>query len=462
MNNKPWLLLIISGLMLSAAIFPAEAQPAIPVQQAGGSDPPSQVVKLIFIHHSTGENWLMDGYGNLGAALAENNYFVSDTNYGWGPDGIGDRTDIPDWLEWFSSENTDVYFEALVRENGQNADYTRDLPDPGGENQIILFKSCFPNSDLEGSPDDPPSPEGWLTVGHAKYVYNQILDFFERHPERLFIVITAPPLSDSGNAANARAFNQWLVNDWLSENNYPYQNVAVFDFYNVLTGTDGHHTFQDGAEVHQLARKDTLHYPSGDDHPSQKGSRKATEEFVPLLNYFYSRWQLTNPPTLPPGTSQEEVDGQAPQAPPELGGLIDNFDGDAPAGSAGWEVFWDESTPTVIQCAVEQGSGVSGRGLRVDYQVAAYSWGTCGLFYDQPQDWSGAAGLVFSAQADPAGGILDVDLYAEGPEGRESYFSRVSIIPDMGENWVQVGLPWEEFRRVDWEAGAGFRPGFWF
>jgi hypothetical protein len=51
-------------------------------------------MRLIFIHHSTGENWLRDDYGELGKALSENNYFVSDTNYGWGPEGIGDRTDI--------------------------------------------------------------------------------------------------------------------------------------------------------------------------------------------------------------------------------------------------------------------------------------------------------------------------------------------------------------------------------
>ena len=50
------------------------------------TDPPAAPVKLVFIHHSTGENWLADGNGGLGIALRDNNYFVSDTNYGWGPD----------------------------------------------------------------------------------------------------------------------------------------------------------------------------------------------------------------------------------------------------------------------------------------------------------------------------------------------------------------------------------------
>ena len=192
-------------------------------------------MKLIFIHHSTGENWLTDGYGDLGRTLDENNYFVSDTNYGWGPEAIGDRTDIPNWTEWFASDNTPTFMDALFNETEQHSSYTRTLSDPGGENEIIMFKSCFPNSALEGSPNDPPGTYEELSVGGAKYVYNTILPFFASHPEKLFIVVTAPPLIDGTYGENARAFNQWLVNNWLRENNYSLDNVAVFDFYNILT-----------------------------------------------------------------------------------------------------------------------------------------------------------------------------------------------------------------------------------
>ena len=261
--------------------------------QVDDPNPPDHAVKLIFIHHSTGENWLRDDYGGLGQALADNNYFVSDTNYGWGPNSIGDRTDIPDWLEWFVSNNTPTYLDAVYNESAQNSSYTRLSDDPGGENQIVLFKSCFPNSALEGSPDDPPSAEGWLTVGHARYVYNEILQYFSAHPEKLFVVITAPPLQDSTYAENARAFNQWLMNEWLSENNYTLANVAVFDFYNVLTGPDNHHRYLDGQIEHVFEPgRNTSFYPSSsdDDHPSKRGSQKATGEFIPLLNIFFHRW----------------------------------------------------------------------------------------------------------------------------------------------------------------------------
>jgi len=36
----------------------------------------------------------------------------------------------------------------------------------------------------------------------------------------------------------------------LTENGYPYRNVAVFDFHAVLTGPNNHHRVLDGAAQH--------------------------------------------------------------------------------------------------------------------------------------------------------------------------------------------------------------------
>lgn len=245
---------------------------------------PSEPVKLIFIHHSCGENWLADGDGALGKALQDNKYFVSDTNYGWGPDSIGDQTDIGQLWLWFRGPESDKYLNALYSENGQNSAYSRLSMYPGGENEIIMFKSCFPNSALQGDPNDPVPPisenplrgqdssSQYHTVANAKGIYMDLLDYFKDRPDKLFIVITAPPLSDPTYGNNARAFNNWLKNEWLK--NYTQNNVYVFDFYNILANENN-----------------VLAYPSGDDHPNQHGNQLATKEFIPFINQAYKTWK---------------------------------------------------------------------------------------------------------------------------------------------------------------------------
>ncbi len=131
-------------------------------------------------------------------------------------------------------------------------------------------------------------------MSNAKAVYNEILTYFQTRQDKLFVVITAPPLmeseTDASRAANARAFTGWLVNDWLD--GYAHSNVAVFDYYNVLTAPDNHHRWYDGAVRHDVNTSSNFaYYPSGDSHPNSTGHRKATEEFVPLLNVFCNRWK---------------------------------------------------------------------------------------------------------------------------------------------------------------------------
>ncbi len=439
-------LFILIALLLTAAK---------PHLQTPDTSPPEQTVKLIFIHHSTGENWLTDGYGNLGRTLGENNYFVSDTNYGWGPDAIGDRTDIPNWTEWFASENTSTYMDALFNESEQHASYTRALSDPGGENVIIMFKSCFPNSALEGSPNDPPGDTEEMSVSGAKYVYNHILPYFASRPDKLFIVITAPPLSDSTYAENARAFNQWLLNDWLSENNYTLNNVAIFDFYNVLTSADAHHRINNGGIEHIIADSNTLHYPSGDDHPSESGSRKATEEFVPMLNYFYQRWKVDaplRPPPEPVSTSGAESQPEDSSAQSPSSSLIADFDSLTPYINA----YWDDTSSTRITCAPSTDIADSGSSsLKIDFDVTPGAWATCVLSFDSVQNWSNGRGLAFRIHAEQAGIPFDINVYTGVDDSRETYIDSASVPADSVDGWADVQIPWNEFHRADWEADAG-------
>lgn len=305
----------------------AEDTIAAPVESSPAAS--TQHLKLIFIHHSSGENWLADENGGLGIALRNAGYFVSDTNYDWGPvdpelgGPIGSYTDIGNWWNWFLGPRRDAYVQAVFTESAQHASYSRMDADPGGENQVVLFKSCFPNSGLAGSPNDPPKEgdnplQGQAagsedqTVGNAKAIYRDLLTFFAEHPDKLFVAITAPPLQEAETnpeqAANTRAFNRWLVEDWLRD--YPLKNVAVFDFYNVLTTNGGdpdhndagsaagnHHRLGGGAVeyVTDQGRDVSAYAYPGDSHPTAAGNQKATAEFVPLLNHFVANWLAAQP-----------------------------------------------------------------------------------------------------------------------------------------------------------------------
>jgi hypothetical protein len=458
--NLIWIVLLTTSLAFAPLPNPQNQEDNL------NPNPPDHVVRLVFVHHSTGENWLSDENGGLGIALGENNYFVSDTNYGWGPDSIGDRTDIPNWVEWFRGSNSDTILQALYNLNEQNAPYTRTLSEPGGgENEIIMFKSCFPNSDLSGSPDDSPTPGEDFTVGNAKYVYNEILKYFATRPDKLFVVITAPPLSDPNNAANARGFNEWLVNDWLAENNYPLNNVAVFDFYTILTGPDHHHRYVDGKIEHVYKKgANTGYYPSGggDDHPSRKGNLKATEEFLPMLNIFYNRWRTSQPhgsvateAPLVGSATEAPVDNTNPPDDPggqPAAGMIDNFEGD----DRGWNASWDEATTTTIQCGSQSASASEGQNaLQIDFSVAAGSWGTCGIFFDTPQNWSSMPGPRFDLQANKSDLSFNVDIFTGQPDARETYTSAAQSNSKATNSWVPVSMTWTDFLGVEWEANAG-------
>ena len=428
----------------------------------GEVPPPDHVVKLVFIHHSCGENWLTDGHGNLGRTLGENNYFVSDTNYGWGPHGIGDRTDILDWPEWFLGGQRDQILNALYNESGQNSSYTRSLSDPGGENEIIMFKSCFPNSDLEGSPDDPPSNDDWLTVGSAKRVYNDLLTYFVTRPDKLFVVITAPPVQDRANAANARAFNTWLVKDWLEENQYPYTNVVVWDFYNVLTDPDNHHRYIDGVIDYTTdAGGDVLYYPdNGDTHPAPEGNQKATAEFITMLNYYYNRWQGAEAPIgeVPTGdTAGEEAQEDTGTGSSDISqmpeGLIDSFEGEPPNGSYGWEAYFDPAPDTTFSCMQDPSTSYEGQqSLKIAYDIGPQSWGTCSLMYPAEQDWSSVDGVSFALASDQADSLVNLDIYTGPEDARASYVYRFSYSGNGPGDWTIMSVSWDQIQRVEWEA----------
>lgn len=252
---------------------------------------------LLFIHHSCGGQLLAapgpavgadciyqthpEG-GGLRSLLQASGYRVHEASYG---SAVGGKTDIFDWPPKFRGQ-----MDQVLTCDGQDT-----LFQDGRSNRVVMFKSCFPNNNFraEGSPPgDPAGPV--LTVWNAKAAYAALLPEFRKHPDVLFVCLTAPPLAFKthpqplwklvaktilGRPVNsrtitgplARQFNNWLAdrNGWLKD--YPLKNVAVFDLYGILTA----------------GKSDFLAFPTGagyDSHPSREGNQRAAAAFVPFLN----------------------------------------------------------------------------------------------------------------------------------------------------------------------------------
>lgn len=253
---------------------------------------------LLFIHHSCGGQLFADpgeavggesgsgerciyvshpNGGGLRKMLEAEGYSVNEASYG---SIVGEDTDICHWRAKFANQMDRVL-------HTQRQDEL--LPD-GRTNEIVCFKSCYPNNQFVGQGDEPGDPDDCTrTVANAKAAYRDILPFFREHPEVLFVTFTAPPMAEyvpvgwkakikSWFNKNDRGgefaldFNAWLTDGdhgWLA--GYDLPNVVVFDHYGVLS---------EGNE------KGYATYPTGNgnnSHPSAAGNQKSAAAFVPFM-----------------------------------------------------------------------------------------------------------------------------------------------------------------------------------
>lgn len=223
---------------------------------------------LLFIHHSVGWNLMYrSGAQGLAAVLFGGGYLPFSLTYGQGEvDGyvIGDHTDVPDWPVNF---NTPAYFEKI-------AAWTEpQVALPSGRHDLVLFKSCYPNSNL---PD-----EGLVEEFKAHYL--SLLPTFAAHPQTLFVLLTTPPLHPLATlpdrAARARALSRWLRVEFASL----LPNLAVFDLFDLLANPPGH-----PGEPNML--KAEYRTGDGDSHPTAASDPVAAEALRRFLNAALRAW----------------------------------------------------------------------------------------------------------------------------------------------------------------------------
>ncbi len=226
-------------------------------------------VRMVFLHHSVGGGILYKG--GLRDSLLKLGVVIRGCTYG---DEIGDRTDMNDWLPKFQND-----MKRILDFKAHPNKYYED----GKTNDIIMFKSCFPNSRIvsegEGS-GNPTSSE--KTIANYKATFENLRTEMVKYPNKVFIYMTAPPnvpaATTPENAQRAREFNVWLINEYLPKfkEETGLNNLFIYDLFNLLAGDDN-----------CLKKEYRWDENTRDSHPNDKAKKDVSENFVkffkPLL-----------------------------------------------------------------------------------------------------------------------------------------------------------------------------------
>ena len=97
---------------------------------------------------------------------------------------------------------------------------------------IIIFKSCFPASDIESDSE----------LKDYKKWYNQLYSVFQNHQDKLFVPMSTPPLlrvnTTAAAAKHSLDFESWLLSDY--KNGYSGKNLAPLGLHSLLSDSDGY------------------------------------------------------------------------------------------------------------------------------------------------------------------------------------------------------------------------------
>jgi hypothetical protein len=220
---------------------------------------------VVFLHHSTGHNLIEQGGVRERFTAAGYDFW----DHGYNPTGLRNAAgEYTGYSYNIPGDNTDP--DGLARIFTQRP---RGLPLNAFsgllQHEVIAFKSCYPASQITSDEQ----------LAQYKAYYLAMRDVMDQHPDRVFIVMSPPPLNpaatDAGAAARARAFAEWLQSE---EYLAGHPNVFAFDLFGHLAEGDP------ASPDYNMLRAE--YRPEGEDsHPNAV----ANETVGPLLADFVMR-----------------------------------------------------------------------------------------------------------------------------------------------------------------------------
>ena len=183
-------------------------------------------MKMIFLHHSTGEiiwnagvRWWFDGYNSDNGTkhTIECRAYPERSSYGW------KNYPYDYWNLWvkhggrrrLGGEKTLRYFAKRY--------------------DVIIFKHCFPVSAIEADTGAPDIESEAKRVENYRLQYLALREKMREHGDTLFVLWTGAALTEGATtqkqARRAREFFDWVRGSW----DEPGDNIFLWDFYELET-----------------------------------------------------------------------------------------------------------------------------------------------------------------------------------------------------------------------------------
>jgi hypothetical protein len=403
---KFWHVLLVMELVLSGfALAPR------PAAQAAAQEEP---VRIIFMHHSTGLGVIAEGGVREGFTAVGYEFW----DHGYNEEGLVDASGSALGINWsVPDDNTDP--------DGWYAIFNQPVTDPPSntfshmlEFDVIIFKSCFPTSDIQ-------SEEQF--EDYRRY-FLSIRDVIDQYPNS-----TSPEA-----AARARRWAEYLTSDeYLSG----HPNIVVFDFFSLLA--------DQGGFLRSEYRVD-----ESDSHPNELANRTVGPVFVQFVDQAVREFEpgmapapVQQPEVAQPGGEERTVPG---------GRLLDDFEGDDVSDR--WWSYTNDGV-TSFTCDSEQPGHESGQALRLTFDIAAGGSAGCGVDVELDPAWVEAEGIRFYWRSDQPGSVLRVGIGVRDPTQTNPDVAEATPfereMSTGGDQWSPVTVRWSDLVKPEWVGDAG-------
>jgi len=196
------------------------------VRSGSNSETRGNNVRIVFLHHSTGRCIWQGGVPRWFARYnSENNTnysiekraFPEKHPYGWR------NYPFDYWNIWVNNAGEEPFMEEPTLEI-----LTREF-------NVVMFKHCFPVSNIRRDTGTPDIASGEKRTENYKLQYEALKTKMHEFPQCTFIVWTGAALVENAtsdeNAIRAREFFKWVRENWDEKGD----NIFIWDFFELET-----------------------------------------------------------------------------------------------------------------------------------------------------------------------------------------------------------------------------------